>query len=418
MKDRNFQIKNNLYLIIPIICLLYWAFHWLIVTQFNPHVSHFDFGIYYYSGRQILIDPNRFYKEDFGYSIGIAYLPFFQCLWAISLSLLPYEISYFIWYGINYICAIWLILGFNKILILMGVKEKIHRFLFLIVISNGWLILHQFALNQSKFMVGAILFFILSREIQLKRNKGKEKDFKYKFITYFLFCLIAGMVPYFFFLLLIYMFYDIPRDEMFNKKNLKTYGMVIIIFLAQNFLFFIFPGLLFDFFKIYRRFQGRQLELNHYYLIFLDELFDFNDLAELIISLVMLIVLYIFIIFLIITKKFSLELKFSYFAISFIFLNYLAYRILIIFLPLTLLFVVPFLNQDAKGIDFIKKNRIIVILLISVLGIYLICDQVNPYYPSFKGMSAGWLIFTIILGFCLLFLYLKRKDFIVENGNK
>ncbi|MFX0138674.1 MAG: hypothetical protein ACFFDN_33840, partial [Candidatus Hodarchaeota archaeon] len=374
-----------------------------------------DFGVYYYSGRQLLIDPNRFYTEDYGSWIGITSLPFFCMLWAISLSLLPYNISYFVWYGLHYIFAVLFLLEFNKILELLGVKEKIHRFMFLMVISNGWLIIHQFALNQSKFLVGVILFFILRREIQYKKEE-KEKDFKYKFITYFLFVMIVGMIPYFLFLLLIFIFHDIPFGELFEKENLKTYGLVALIFLCQNFLLIIYPRLIFDYyFIVFRYFQSVQLKSLCYYLVFIKKIFIIPPLAKFIVSLILIIVMYVIIAFLLITKKLKIHEKFSYFALSFILTNTLAYKTIIILFPLIILLFIPFLHQDEIGRNFIEKNKYVLIGLLSVLGIYLTIERQNSFYPNLFGGTAGYLIFTLLLVFCLLKLHLDKDFYIVER---
>ncbi|TFG25711.1 MAG: hypothetical protein EU529_00425 [Promethearchaeota archaeon] len=409
------------------ICIGLWAIHWLIILYFNPRFFYSDFGIYYYPSRQLLIDPNKFYREHPYYWDSIPCLPFFGMLWAISISLFPYHIAYFIWYGVNYIFAALLVLEFNKILKLLGVKEKINRFLFLIVISNGFLIIMQFALNQSKFFVCALLLFILRREIQYNKEE-KEKDFKYKFITYFLFGMIIGMVPYFIFFLLISIFHDIPFSELFEKENLKTYGLVAVIFLSQNFLFIIYPRLIFDYyFIIFRYYQIYQISLAFYYLTFIHEIFIIPIAVKVIVSVIFLIILYEIIGFLLITKKLKIHEKFSYFAISFIFLNSIAFKTLIVLIPLTLLLFIPFFHQDEIGRNFIKKNKYVLIGLISVLGIYLTYDInltsetrlniLNPYsyYPNLFGGSAGWLIFTILLGICLLKLHLDKDFHIVER---
>ncbi|TFG25715.1 MAG: hypothetical protein EU529_00445 [Promethearchaeota archaeon] len=407
-----------------------WAIHWLILLYFGwfkvdyydygiwayQGVPYTDFGFYYFAGRQLLIDPNRFYQKKHG-TWAITSLPFFLMLWAISLSLLPYIISYFIWYILHYISAVLFVLEFNKILKLLGIKEKIHRFLFLMVISNGNLILFQFALNQSKFLLGTILLFILRREIQYNKEE-KQKDFKYKFSTYFLFVMIVGMDPYFIFLLLIFIFHDIPFGKLFKKENLKTYGIVTLIFLGQNFLFIIYPGLIFDYFKIFRDYQGLQFSLALYYLAFINTNFIIPNAAKFIISLILLIILYEIIGFLLITKKLKIHEKFSYFAISFIFLNCLVERTFIILFPLILLLFIPFLHQDEIGRDFIKKNKFVLIGLISVLGIYLsnvTMEGLNLHYPDLFGGGTGLLIFTVLLGICLLKLYLNKDFYIVER---
>lgn len=407
--------KNNIYLIIPIVSTGFWALHWLIFINFFAETSFYDFGIYYYSGRQIWINPRRFYIETwFGYDIGIAYLPFFSFLWAISLSLIPYTISYFIWYMMLVIIVILFILEFNKILIMLGLEEKSHRFLFLIIISNGWPVFHQFALCQSKFLVGLIIFYILRMELQYNKEE-REKSLKYYCWIYFLFVLLVGMVPYLLFLLLIYLFHDIQKDELLEKKNLKKYGIIAIWFLAQNFLFLLHPILIIDFLKVWIGFQERQYELRHFYLIFINDIFSIPNIIELTVSLILLIIMYIIIIFLIINKKINLINKFSLFAISIIFLNYLSYRIFVFLLPLALLLFIPFIKQEIQGKEFIKENKIVLYGIVSIAGIYLTVDKVNPYYPSFEGMTVIYLISIIILGICLLILYKEKMNIIEEE---
>ena len=128
--------------------------------------------------------------------------------------------------------------------------------------------------------------------------------------------------------------------------------------------------------------------------------------------------MYLIIGFLLITKNLKIHEKFSYFAISFIFLNYLAFKVLTVLLPLTLLLFIPFFYQDEIAIDFIKKNKYILIGLISVLGIYLTWDRIvaiNLHYPNLFVGSAGWLIFTVLLGICLLKLHLDKDFYIIER---
>ena len=125
--------------------------------------------------------------------------------------------------------------------------------------------------------------------------------------------------------------------------------------------------------------------------------------------------MYIVIIFLIITKKINLVNKFSLFAISFIFLNYLAYRVFVFLLPLALLLFIPFMKQEVKGKEFIKENKIVLFVIASIAGIYLTVDKVNPYYPSFEGMTVIYLISVIVLGICLLILYKEKRNIIEEE---
>jgi hypothetical protein len=230
-------IKKNLYLLLPIACITFWALYWLYSVSFILD-GYFDFEIFYDSGTQVLKDPKKLYDNKY-----YRYLPSFALLIACSISLCPLFFARYIFYIINYVCAILLVLEFNKILILMKVKKKIQRFFFLIAISNGNLILYLFVVNQTKFLLGLMLFFILRKELQL-RNEEKEKDLKYYLTTYGIFVFAIGIAPYFLFLLLIYLFHDIYWKDFFNIQNIKKYGIVIIMFLIQNILFIIYPSLI------------------------------------------------------------------------------------------------------------------------------------------------------------------------------
>jgi len=77
---------------------------------------------------------------------------------------------------------------------------------------------------------------------------------------------------------------------------------------------------------------------------------------------------------------------------------------------------IPFLNQELKGKEFFKENKLVLLGLISIAGIYLTVERATRYYPSFDGMSIFYLIFTIILGICLLILYKEKKSTIEEES--
>ena len=81
----------------------------------------------------------------------------------------------------------------------------------------------------------------------------------------------------------------------------------------------------------------------------------------------------------------------------------MAIKALLIFLPLSIFLLIPFLKQNEKNINFLKKNIIVIIGLISVFGIY--------YWPESTYMFVfypGWeySIFAI-------FFYLKYLIFVL-----
>ena len=156
------KLKECYHLYIPFICIGFWALLYLRQVNFILN-QYWDLYIFYDSGKQVFINP-----EDL-YEIGnFHYMPSSAVFFAFTISLFPLFIAHYIFYILNYVMALISIKEYNKILELLNVKEKIHRFLFLIIISNGFFVYRQFYYNQTKFLVLAILLFITRREIQFK----------------------------------------------------------------------------------------------------------------------------------------------------------------------------------------------------------------------------------------------------------
>jgi len=200
------NLKENFYLLIPILCITYWALLFLRYRHFVLNdLYQEDFLVYYLSGKQIFIDATKLYTYDYeGYSAGYIYLPCFAVLAAISISLLPLFIAPYILYLFNYITAILFILEYNKILTLMGVKEKKHRLLFLLIISNGSIVYFIFLFNQVKYLVGFLILMVLRRELKY-RIENIRKDNKFYIINFGLFIFAISMAPYFLLLFLMYL---------------------------------------------------------------------------------------------------------------------------------------------------------------------------------------------------------------------
>lgn len=181
------KLKKSLYILIPFGCIAFWALVYLIRKDFI--LNQGDFTIFYNSGKQILEDPSELYKVK-----GYLYTPAFACFFVL-FTMFELAPAHYIFYTINYLFAIFTILEFNRILQLNGIIKKFHRFLFLIVISNGWVVYYQFYHNQSKLMVILIIIFILRREVQY-RVESKTKDLQYYIINYGLFVFTISIVFY------------------------------------------------------------------------------------------------------------------------------------------------------------------------------------------------------------------------------
>ena len=405
-------LKYNLYLIIPSLCIGFWALYALIDCNFNPIM--WDFYIFYNSGKKILKNPAKLYKDP-----GYLYMPSFALLFASSLSLFPLNIAYSIFFIINYILGVLSIREFNKILIFMNVKESIHRFLFLLIISNGYFIYRQFQTNQTKYIILVIFLFIIRRELQFNIYQ-LEKDLKYFLINYNLFIFALAVAPNFLFLLLIIIFLDIPRNELFKKENLKKYSIVFLVFIIQNFLFIIFPNLIFDFIDGFNRPSEFHDNVE---LLYLRGWLDISarNVRYLLISSI--IILFLISLILSFNNKLQIEEKFGYYALAYLFIGVhgSSRKLPIVLLPLILILFVPYLNQDLKGIEFIKRNSILLIgllsiTLISFLSYYNVLYDMNPNYQESPLVILDNLKYIIVFTTMMISLiFLKYKEYKAQN---
>lgn len=396
-------IFDTYHLIIPSICIGLWALYSLINTNFTTRTT--DIYAFYHAGKQLFIDPSTLYDAP-----GFHYMPIYSILFAFTISLLPFSIACDIFFIVNYIWGVFTILEFNKILILKDVKEKLHRLLFLLIISNGYFVFNQFFWNQSKYLLFLIFLIIIRRELQIRKNK-REKDLKYYLINYSLIVLAIGMAPYFIFFLIIYVFHDIPLNEFFKKDHVNKYFIIITMFIAQNFLFFIYPSQFFIFFfsGIFHPIRRK----NKMKLIYLREFVEVSYNTMTLITIVFTTILSITTIILIIKEKFLIEEKFGYFSLAYILFGVYSYPHLLslILFSLVLLLFVPYINQDNNNkAEFFKNNKVLFIGLFSIIGILFASGDfiifrffsnleefpVNIFYYSRWIILLGLMIFSYI----------------------
>ncbi|MFX0139711.1 MAG: hypothetical protein ACFFDN_39090 [Candidatus Hodarchaeota archaeon] len=310
--------------------------------------------------------------------------------------------------------AIISLIEYDKILSLMNLKKKSHRFLFLIIISNGFFIYYQFIFNQSKYILLVIFLVIIRRELQFN-NQYKVKDLKFYLINYCMFVFAIGMAPYFLFLLLIYIFHNIPQDEIFKKDNIKRYFTVILLFIAQNFLFIMYPRLILGFLEGINHPQNRNQKMK---LLYLREWVDVSAEVITYLSIISNIILLIVSLFLISKEKMQIEQKFGFFSIFYILIGVYAYSLLVslILFSFVLLLYVPYVNQNLKGNDFINNNRYLIIGLLSIFAIFL-----SPYdgliyefipslrkFPFFILINLRYILLLLIMIISITKLHLKK----------
>ncbi|MFX1504080.1 MAG: glycosyltransferase family 87 protein [Promethearchaeota archaeon] len=381
-----------------------------------------DFEVFYAAGKQILKNPAELY-----YVPRFLYLPSFAIFFAFTFSLLPFHTSFYLFYIVNYIAGILAILEFNRILILMGLKKKAHRFLFLIIISNGYLLWIIFFFNHFKFIMFLILLFIIRREIKYRKEE-KEKNIQYYILNYGLFVFLLGMAPYFIFLLFIYLFQQIKLKNIFKKESFKMFFILLFWFTVQNITFIFYPSQIFEFLKGFRR---PVEETRGAYPLYMKDFIDISSSRMEDISYIFLGILIIITVILILNKNEYIEIKFGLFLLAYLFFGVFSHPPLISYIccSFVLFLFVPFIKQDLKGYEFIKKNSLILIGLISIMGISLFTNNFFywVFFPDLNEQDFGifdtyrLLGLHIIMLISILTIYvIKYKEIIIgkEELNK
>ncbi len=390
------EFKEVSHVVIPIMCILIWAFRSLVIVNFN--LSKVYIFPFYGVGEKILKYQWNLYSPETNFFA----LPIIALIFTLISLIIPLSMATYIFFFIDIIAAIFSILEFNKILKLYKVKNKFFRGGLLILISNGFIITDAFSKNQLIFIVAFILFTILRRELQF-RDKIILKDKKYLFLNYNLFLLGVAIYP-----------------VLIMKENLLKTCLAIISFSLQNFLFFIFPKLLIDFFFSLLN------QINSSWFLFY--LIDMNLCRSLnfpsYITIIFLIFLSIITLLLIILKTFKLEEKFGLSSLSYIYFCPIPnLGTLIIYLPFILLIFLPFFKIENKKTLFFKKNSI---SLINIFLLVIIYFHVRPsiifsYLPFFLDSFFAlyiylfYLLIILILGYSVLLIFidkivLKRKS--------
>ncbi len=414
--------KNNIYRIIPIITLCFWALISLIKDDFN--IIDGDYPAFYYGGKVILTNPNNLYAQ------GWVYMPSFALALSI-LSLIEYGISKWIFFFIILIIGALSIIEFDKILILKKIDNKLNRFLFLLVISNGIYIMNLFDFLQKQLFVLFLILLFIKREIKIRDKNGDISNIKFQFTQLSILIFAIGMSPNLLFLCVIYLFRNVSVKSIFSKHQFKRYSLFIIVFISQNFLFLIFPNLIIDFLQGFYLVMGQKPNiyiLTPQFIIEEQIYFSFITLDVIgyifdikfpigIISLILMSIITIVISF---QKDLIIEKKFGYFALFSLFFNsYITLTQIVALLPLiALLFIVKIQNLEnywslSSYRDYIKKNFLFLIGLICII----LLNLNPPMHFLYRAIPITiliplpllLLISTFINTILVIDLYLLRK---------
>jgi hypothetical protein len=386
-------IKEKLYLILPLICLSFWALLALAKDNFTI-AGACDYKNFYYAGRYLFTNPDILYNQDYLY---YHYLPSFALIF-IPLSIIDYLISEWIFFFIILFFGGVSLYYFDKILLLYDIENKFNRFLILIVLSNGIRFMQGFDCLQPKQIVLFLFLLFLEREIRTRKfNPEKLNSLKFQFFQSMILIFTVGMIPYFAFLIFIYLFERVKLKEVFSKTQLQRYGVFILSFILQNFMFLIFPTLISGFLGglFYIRGAEESIILTPQYIvqneikfsdIFLTRLvlalgLNINDVLIVLISISFISILTLY---LIINKSLSLEKKFGYFALSSLFIfTHLRPNALVIVLPFIMFLVMRKIKLTKNVFQFTKNNLNFLIEIFCILLLYLI----PPLFFLYRELS-------------------------------
>jgi len=432
------NIKNYWHIIIPIITFSCWAV--LLLIAFNFKISKAgDFPAIYLAGKYIFTHPELIYTAKVypRYPYG----PCFATVFA-PISLLPYDIAAWILFFILYISGLLILFEFNKILKLKNIKNPLHRFLFLIVLSNGLRFYEIFGILQTKLIVSYFLILFLRREIEARKNEEDLNGRKFLFTQLLILAFAISLIPQYFFMVIIYLFNNIKikqlkeLKEIFNNVQIRRYFLMIFAFLSLNFMFII---IILKSPNAFNEFVGGGWRGNRYFIsnlthsyieknyvqVPVDSLtnilwsinlyFDISNLNKeiYIVSIISMIIITIILSF---KKNFTIEKKFGYFALLSLFLNTFYYfYYLVIFLPLiAILFIHTIENSEAPlTLTFIKRNSRLLfgLLCISILYFMPLSYYLLDKLPFLYNIPLALIIsrWTIVYVFLVISLYLLNK---------
>ncbi|MHA1282281.1 MAG: hypothetical protein ACTSQP_07200 [Promethearchaeota archaeon] len=355
-------IKEKYHFLLPILTLSLWLLYALIHENFFISILDtlkYDFLPLYNAGKVVFLNPSSLYETK-----GYYYLPSFAYVYGILFSWQPTYIVWYVHLAFSFSLGILSVFEYDKILVYLNLKEKSHRAFLSTIFFIGSYFYTIFNLNQAKSIVIITFLFILRREIEF-RVQDKNKNIKFYVINFSLLIFSLGIMPYLIFFAIIYILNDIEIKDIFKISNLKRYLLFILIFLLQNFIFLIYPNLIFDFLL-----KGMQYQNINNSLLMLKEL-PLTDLTLTIIKYVCLILLAIFTLLLYILKNgLYLEEKFGYLSIIYLFVNPVkGHCTLMILVPLILITLIPYIKDI--NIREIYKNFNLFLTIIAIIYLEL-----------------------------------------------
>ena len=443
------KFKKSIYLLIPMCCILLWAFITLAKDNFSltSDGGAADFDVFYYVSKNIFIHPEDIYVKLYGED-PYTYTPFFAIIYW-PMGLFTFEQAHWIYFISLVILAELIIIVFNQILIFKKITNKVHRFLFLLAIGNGLVYMNNFDSLTGCILPSFILILFIKREIKYRVLNRETKETKFILVQMMLLVLVIGIFIQFFFFVIIYLFHDINKmKDIFNEYQLKRYLFLVISFIIQNFMIFIiyfmnsnaFDSLLGGYWRGERSLPPKSyfeysniLRFRYdfacdgitsiYYTSSLYVDYSGLNINLFLISLTIMIIITIMISSM---KSITIEKKFGWWTLSALFFYTLVFvRYFVGLLPLiTILLADYYIGESKNTIDFIKKNFILLVGLFCIACLYFmppihLLIRVFPFLWNIPIalLLLRWLIIYIILLVDLVilskkykFIFLKHKE--------
>ena len=404
------------------LCIIFWAL--LAILRDKCYLFGVDSKHFFHAGRSIFTNPSDVY----GY--GFYYLPFFALLIS-PITILPFEVyEWVLLIVLLFFCGYSIVL-LNRILILKNINNKFIRFLFLLVVFNGHGWFQQFDLLNVKTIALFLFMLLIERELKVKDSKTTI-DYKFLSIQLFILSTILSILPYFIFIVPIYLLHTTSIRNIFRTVQLKKYTLFVLIFIGSNFFFMIYPYLFIDFLK--GLIFAKSFPLDIYALTpeiivnnvvhtptnFLKNLMSILKI-DISVSLVSIILLSLFTLIIIVKyKDMSIEIKFGlFFLFSLLFNTYLRTSLHVATLPIIILLfadhekITPLKNHDV--LIFIKEN-IILVLGMMILSFLMFLPHLEFMYRVFKILRyipVQLMIFTWSILYCCLWMtiyFFNKKE--------
>lgn len=409
------NVKDKVYLLIPLLCASFWILLSLIKDSFYL-LDAADFDVIYYASNNIFTNPGEVYTAPHGDRY--FYLPSFATLFGLIATFFPYNISIWIYFGMLCVFTYFLIGEFNNLLEHSGVDMKLQRFLLLFVIANSYSILMNFDWMQTKIISSYFLIIFLRREIQYHNNEIKYTDFKFKFHQMMIFVFGIGLIPHYaFFFMIIYLFHGVSWKEIFTRSQMAKYGLFVLTLCIQNFMIFIiiifnpdtisyilsgfsvgfsgFPDIMSNS-MIANQECCTSVDVITLILYLFNSFIDLSPFSGIGLMLVTLPIIFIISFLLAFKKEFTLELKFAYQALAFVFLLvFYHYRDRVIIITLISLLFIVSLNKEKNILRFINEN------FFWFLGLFCLLI-INLFPPNFYLFRLIKLPIVLVFGALIL----------------